>query len=55
MDNEQIFETVINSNIFLKYESLLSENDYNDLLNEITYFVDSNSSDYMGGKFFLQR
>ena len=54
MNNEQIFESVINSNIFLKYESLLSETEYNDLLNEITYFVDSNSNDYMGGKFFLQ-
>jgi len=46
MDNEQIFQTVIDSNIFLKYESLLSENDYNDLLNEITYFVDTNSNNF---------
>lgn len=39
MNYSDHFETVINSKIFDKYEKLLSEDDYNDLLNDITYFI----------------
>lgn len=36
---EIIFEEVVQSNIFTKFSELLNEEDYNDLLNEVTYFA----------------
>ena len=46
MDNNEIFETVIKSKLFNKYEKKLNEDDFNDLLNDITYFVDTNSNNF---------
>jgi len=46
MDNNEIFETVIKSKLFNKYEKKLNEDDFNDLLNDITYFVDINSNKF---------
>jgi len=39
---DQIFETIINSKLFDKYENKLSTDDYNDLLNDITYTIAKN-------------
>jgi hypothetical protein len=38
-DREKLFEAVIQNGVFDKYEEQLGEDDYNDLLNEIVYFV----------------
>jgi hypothetical protein len=37
-DREQLFEELLSSGIFEEYESKLSEDDYNDLLNDVVYF-----------------
>lgn len=38
-DREEVFEAVIQNGVFAKYEEKLGEDDYNDLLNEVVYFV----------------
>ena len=37
-DKEQLFDEVLASGVFDDYANKLSEDDYNDLLNDVTYF-----------------
>jgi hypothetical protein len=37
-NREELFEEVIKNGVFEKYSEKLSEDDYNDLLNEVTFF-----------------
>jgi len=42
MNNNEIFELVLQSKLFDRFEQKLSEDDYNDLLNEITLILTDN-------------
>ena len=37
-DREELFDEVLASGVFDDYANKLSEDDYNDLLNDVTYF-----------------
>ena len=39
---EKIFEKIIDSKLFIKYEDKMNLDDWNEMLNDITYFIIKN-------------